>query len=114
MTALAALCVGDIGDVISIYEMIFSRAGRVETIPVDPQVQSACFQEYCSRRLYHLNRRKGEGITGPVHVIGIASRDQLDRLIGPWPNVTLPPPHTLARLRELFARRPELRPVPDD
>lgn len=60
MTALAALCVGDIGDVISIYEMILSRAGRVETIPVDPQVQSACFQEYCSRRLYHLNRRKGE------------------------------------------------------
>ncbi len=60
MTALAALCVGDIGDVISIYEMILSRAGRVETIPVDPQIQSACFQEYCSRRLYHLNRRKGE------------------------------------------------------
>jgi hypothetical protein len=60
MTALAALCVGDIGDVISIYEMILSRAGRVETIPVDPQMQSACFQEYCSRRLYHLNRRKGE------------------------------------------------------
>lgn len=60
MTALAALCVGDIGDVISIYEMILARAGRVETIPVDPQVQSACFQEYCSRRLYHLNRRKGE------------------------------------------------------
>ncbi len=59
MTALAALCVGDIGDVISIYEMILSRAGRAETIPVDPQVQSACFQEYCSRRLYHLNRRKG-------------------------------------------------------
>lgn len=60
MTALAALCVGDIGDVISIYEMILARAGRVETIPVEPQVQSACFQEYCSRRLYHLNRRKGE------------------------------------------------------
>ncbi len=60
MTALAALCVGDIGDVISIYEMILSRAGRVETLPVDPQLQSTCFQEYCSRRLYHLNRRRGE------------------------------------------------------
>ena len=60
MTALAALCVGDIGDVISIYEMILSRAGRIQTLPVDPQVQSTCFQEYCSRRLYHLNRRRGE------------------------------------------------------
>lgn len=59
MTALAAVCVGDIGDVISIYEMILSRAGRIDTIPVDPKVQSACFQEYCSRRLYHLSRREG-------------------------------------------------------
>jgi hypothetical protein len=60
MTALAALCVGDIGDVISIYEMILSRAGRIQSLPVDPQVQSTCFQEYCSRRLYHLSRRRGE------------------------------------------------------
>lgn len=60
ITALAALCVGDIGDVISIYEMIWSRAGRIDSVPVDAQTQSTCFQEYCSRRLYHLNRRKGE------------------------------------------------------
>lgn len=60
LTALSALCVGDIGDVISIYELILSRAGRLNTLPIDPQLQSACFQEYCSRRLYHLNRRKGE------------------------------------------------------
>lgn len=54
------------------------------------------------------------GVTGPVHVIGhIHSRARLNRLIGAWPNVTLPPPHTLARLRELVARQPELRPVPD-
>lgn len=60
LTTLAALCVGDIGDVISIYEMILARIGRAEIIPVDPRVQSAAFQEYCSRRLYHLNRRNGE------------------------------------------------------
>lgn len=84
MTALAALCVGDIGDVISIYEMILSRAGRVETIPVDPQVQSACFQEYCSRRLYHLNRRKGElkdfalGFAEASHELLIQSAGQTD------------------------------------
>ena len=60
LSALAALCVGDIGDVISIYEMILSRSGRAEELPADPQLQSSVFQEYCSRRLYHLNRRKGE------------------------------------------------------
>jgi hypothetical protein len=60
IAALAALCVGDIGDVISIYEMILSRAGRIDNVPIDAQTQSTCFQEYCSRRLYHLNRRKGE------------------------------------------------------
>jgi hypothetical protein len=56
LSALAALCVGDIGDVISIYEMILSRAGRAEVIPVDSQAQSAAFQEYCSRRLYCIRR----------------------------------------------------------
>jgi ABC1 atypical kinase-like domain len=60
LSALTALCVGDIGDVISIYEMIISRAGRVGVLPVDATLQSTCFQEYCSRRLYHLSRRKGE------------------------------------------------------
>lgn len=54
-----------------------------------------------------------QGISGPVYVIGrIPTRAQLERLIGRWPDLTLPPPHTLARLCELVARRPELRPVP--
>jgi hypothetical protein len=84
MTALAAVCVGDIGDVISIYKMILSRAGRVETIPVDPGVQSACFQEYCSRRLYHLSRRKGElkdfalGFAEAAHELLMQSAEQTD------------------------------------
>jgi hypothetical protein len=82
ITALAAVCVGDIGDVISIYEMILSRAGRVETIPVDPGLQSACFQEYCSRRLYHLSRRQGElkdfalGFAEAAHELLMQSADR--------------------------------------
>jgi hypothetical protein len=85
MTALAAVCVGDIGDVISIYEMILSRAGRVETVPIDPKVQSACFQEYCSRRLYHLSRRAGElkdfalGFAEASHELLMQSAGQIDK-----------------------------------
>jgi hypothetical protein len=84
ITALAAVCVGDIGDVISIYEMILTRAGRVETIPVDSGVQSACFQEYCSRRLYHLSRRKGElkdfalGFAEAAHDLLMQSAERTD------------------------------------
>ena len=56
LSALAAVCVGDIGDVISIYDLML-RHYRGEPIPAS--AQSECFQEYCSRRLYHLNRRGG-------------------------------------------------------
>ncbi|WP_315768602.1 hypothetical protein [Bradyrhizobium sp. SZCCHNR2012] len=58
ITALAHVCVGDIGDVISLYERIIKAAnGR---IPVPPQVQCDCFQDHCSHRLYDLNRRRSE------------------------------------------------------
>ena len=59
MSALAAVCVGDIGDVISIYELILQKAGRVGTVPVAARHQSGAFQEFCSRRLYQLSRRGG-------------------------------------------------------
>jgi hypothetical protein len=56
-TALAHVCVGDIGDVISLYERIIKTADGVH--PVPPEVQSNCFQDHCSHRLYDLNRRGG-------------------------------------------------------
>ncbi|WP_158512621.1 hypothetical protein [Gordonia polyisoprenivorans] len=59
LSALAAVCVGDIGDVISIYELILSRSGNISTVPVAPKHQSSAFQEFCSRRLYQLSRRGG-------------------------------------------------------
>ena len=58
ITALAHVCVGDIGDVISLYERILRQVnGRY---PVPARVQSECFQDHCSHRLYDLNRRGAE------------------------------------------------------
>lgn len=58
ITALAHMCVGDIGDVISLYEQILiSSAGQ--SFPISSEVQSECFQDFCARRLYDLNRRGG-------------------------------------------------------
>jgi hypothetical protein len=58
ITAVAHVCVGDIGDVISLYERIIKVANGKHPAPA--QVQSDCFQDHCSHRLYDLNRRRGE------------------------------------------------------
>ena len=58
LTALARMCVGDIGDVISLYEQILRKAAGQEA-PIGQNVQSECFQDFCARRLYDLNRRGG-------------------------------------------------------
>ena len=57
--ALTALCVGDIGDILKIYEAIIAQYDG-SSLPIPFEKQSAEFQEYCSKQLYHLNRRKGE------------------------------------------------------
>lgn len=59
ISALSAVCVGDIGDVISIYELIL-RNSAGESYPVKAQIQSECYQSFCSRRLYDLNRRESD------------------------------------------------------
>ncbi|MDF3337905.1 protein kinase [Mycolicibacterium septicum] len=85
LRALSALCVGDIGDVISIYDLIITNAGRITTFPIDAKIQSTSFQEYCSRRLYHLNRRKGElkdfalGFAEAAHELLMQSSRTVDR-----------------------------------
>lgn len=58
ITALARMCVGDIGDVISLYEQILKSATG-KSFPISPKIQSECFQDFCARRLYDLNRRGG-------------------------------------------------------
>lgn len=79
MSALASVCVGDIGDVISIYELVLSKAGRIDSVPVHAKYQSSAFQEFCSRRLYHLSRRQGrlkqfaDGFAGAAHDLLVQS-----------------------------------------
>ena len=58
LSALAGVCVGDIGDVINLYERIL-EAWKKDSIPIPARVQSECFQDFCARRLYDLNRRRG-------------------------------------------------------
>lgn len=56
ITALSSVCVGDIGDIIALYEMIIVRS-KGKSYPISAEIQSECYQDLCGRRLYHLNRR---------------------------------------------------------
>jgi hypothetical protein len=58
LRALTAVCVGDIGDVLAIYDAMFRRAGA-ERVPISAEIQHQCFQDYCAQRLYHINHRDG-------------------------------------------------------
>lgn len=58
ISALSAVCVGDIGDVIHIYEQILRKAQGSKYPPIQATVQTDAYLELCSRRLYELNRRK--------------------------------------------------------
>lgn len=62
LSCLTSVCVGDIGDVIKLYEEIIKRAssGRTEMlVPITDEIQAECFQAISSRRLFDLNRRGG-------------------------------------------------------
>ena len=58
VSALRAVCVGDIGSAITIYERIIARSSG--SVPVGEGVQSDVFQESCSTHLYLLDRRGGD------------------------------------------------------
>lgn len=57
VTALTAVCVGDIGDVISLYDTMLRHWNGRGGLPIPPETQSRCYQDQSVRRLYHLNRR---------------------------------------------------------
>jgi hypothetical protein len=59
LSCLTGVCVGDIGDVIKLYEEILRRAGNQPEIPVKDSIQSDCFLDINSRRLFDLKRRRG-------------------------------------------------------
>ncbi|MEN6549588.1 MAG: hypothetical protein ABFE07_26380, partial [Armatimonadia bacterium] len=57
LSALSAVCVGDIGDVISLYELMLERA-VAHSLPLTPKLQSDCYLELSKKRLYDLDRRE--------------------------------------------------------
>lgn len=57
ISALTAVCVGDLGDVITLYEFILRRSNQLDQYPIDAKIQNACYLELCNSRLYDLNRR---------------------------------------------------------
>ncbi len=58
LSAVNALCVGDIGDTIKLYEMILEEYNtEPNIIPVSRNKQTQCFQILCSRRIYNLENR---------------------------------------------------------
>jgi serine/threonine protein kinase len=59
LQALTALCVGDLGDVIKIYESIVRRAGIRGENPASGQTQTEAIREHAARRLFNLRRRQG-------------------------------------------------------
>lgn len=58
LSALNNLCVGDIGDIIKLYEMILDEYNnKPNVLPVSSNRQTYCFQILCSRRMYNLENR---------------------------------------------------------
>ena len=56
ITAIAGVCVGDIGDVITLYEMILKK--RTDSNPVSAVSQNECYLELCNSRLFDIDRRE--------------------------------------------------------
>jgi hypothetical protein len=54
MSTLAGLCVGDIGEIIKLYDSILKHYRG--SYPIDPEKQSECFRDLSSERLYQLTR----------------------------------------------------------
>jgi len=58
LSCLTKMCVGDIGDVIKLYEDILKRASNEAARPIPDKIQSECFRDINAHRLYDLNRRE--------------------------------------------------------
>ncbi len=56
LRAIQAVCVGDLGDVVKLYERILQRADR-NHLPVPAQQQTDCFLEHSASLMHFLNRR---------------------------------------------------------
>jgi hypothetical protein len=63
LTALTKVCVGDISDIINIYDDILSSVRPDRELPVPPAEQTRVYQEHCSGRLLDLTRLDAQNKT---------------------------------------------------
>lgn len=56
LRAVQAVCVGDLGDVVKLYEKLLQHAD-IAALPVPAEKQSACFLEHSASLMHFLNRR---------------------------------------------------------
>lgn len=58
LSALKGVCVGDIGDIINLYDLIIRHYNYDKKItPIPAEFQNECFQQLCSIRLHEVNTR---------------------------------------------------------
>jgi hypothetical protein len=69
LSALTNLCVGDVGEVVRLYEDILKQAKPGE-FPVPSDIQHKCFQHICASALHDVNRRNTKF---KDHAIGFAN-----------------------------------------
>lgn len=96
LSCLTNVCVGDIGDVIKLYEEILRQASAGKTqmaIPIAASIQADCFQTLSSRRLYDLNRRGGYyknhalAFAEAAHELLVRSAKKVPKLAGAQPRL---------------------------
>jgi len=58
MSSLAGICVGDVGEVINLYDAIIKNYNN--SYPIKAEKQSECFRDLSSIRLFQLNRIKSD------------------------------------------------------
>lgn len=56
MTAIAGVCVGDIGDIITLYEKILKKR-KSNTLPISSETQNEAYLELCNSRIFDINRK---------------------------------------------------------
>ena len=87
LSCLTSVCVGDIGDVIKLYEEILRRGSNAHVYPIEDKTQSECFQEMSARRLYDLNRRATYSKNLKNHALAFAQTAH-DLLVRSYRNAT--------------------------
>ena len=59
ITAIAGVCVGDIGDIITLYEKILKKR-KENILPILPEIQNEAYLELCNSRLFDINRKSSK------------------------------------------------------